>query len=76
MIYRVSYVVRGKVGGKRHPGLTRDEDKSPKVGDQVELTGDLFDITEVQELIPPIGGFTFLHATCERARVHDLEDEI
>ena len=75
MIYRVSYVVRGKVGGKRHPGLTRDEDKSPEVGDQVELAGDLFDITEVQELIPPIGGFTFLHATCEWARGHALQDE-
>jgi hypothetical protein len=32
------------------------------------LAGDLFDITEVQELIPPFGGFTFLHATCEWAK--------
>lgn len=65
MIYRVSYVVRGKVRGQKHPGLTRDEDKAPEVDDQVELAGDLFEITEVQELIPPMGGFCFLHASCE-----------
>ena len=72
MIYRVSYVVRGKLRGSRHPGLTRDEDKAPEVGDQVEFAGDRFDITEVQELIPPMGGFTFLHATCEWAKDHAL----
>lgn len=65
MIYRVSYMVRGKVRGKRHPGLTRDEEKLPTVGDTIELGGDQFRITEVQELIPPMGGFSFLHATCE-----------
>ena len=67
MIYRVSYMVRGNVRGKKHPGLTRDEDKAPEVGTQVELAGDLFNIIEVQELIPPMGGFSFLHATCEWA---------
>jgi hypothetical protein len=65
MIYRVSYMVRGTVRGQKHPGLTRDEEEAPEVGDQVELSGDLFEITEVQELIPPMGGFSFLHATCE-----------
>jgi hypothetical protein len=65
MIYRVSYVVRGKVRGQKHPGLTRDEERSPEVGGQVELAGDVFEITEVQELIPPMGGFCFLHASCE-----------
>jgi len=65
MIYRVSYMVRGQVHGKKHPGLTRDEDRSPAVGEQIELAGDRFRITEVQELIPPMGGFSFLHATCE-----------
>lgn len=67
MIYRVSYMVQGTVRGKRHPGLTRDQDKAPAVGDQVELAGDLFDIIEVQELIPPMGGFSYLHATCRWA---------
>lgn len=65
MIYRISYVVRGIVRGKRHPGLTRDEDKAPEIGDRVELAGDLFDIIEVQELIPPMGGFSYLHCTCQ-----------
>jgi hypothetical protein len=65
MIYRVSYMVRGDVRGTKHPGLTRDEESAPEVGNQVELAGDLFKITEVQELIPPMGGFTYLHATCE-----------
>jgi hypothetical protein len=65
MIYRVSYVVRGKVRGERHPGLTRDEEQAPHVGDHVELAGDTFRITEIQELIPPMGSFSFLHATCQ-----------
>jgi hypothetical protein len=65
MIYRVSYMVRGKVRGQKHPGLTRDEEHPPQVGEHVELAGDRFLITEVQELIPPMGGFSFLHATCE-----------
>jgi hypothetical protein len=65
MIYRVSYVVRGKVRGERHPGLTRDEEHAPNVGDHVVLAGDTFRITEIQELIPPMGSFSFLHATCQ-----------
>lgn len=65
MIYRVSYMVRGKVRGQTHPGLVRNEDRAPAVGEQVELAGDFFAVTEVQELIPPQGGFSFLHATCE-----------
>jgi hypothetical protein len=65
MIYRISYMVQGKVRGEKHPGLTRDQSEAPEVGDRVELAGDLFTITEVQELIPPMGGFSFLHATCQ-----------
>ena len=64
MIYRVSYMVQGKVRGDRHPGLTRDEDQPPEVGSEVELAGERFRIIELQELIPPMGGFSFLHATC------------
>jgi hypothetical protein len=36
----------------------------PEVGDRVDLAGDLFDIIEVQELIPSMGGFSYLHCTC------------
>lgn len=64
MVYRVSYMVQGHVRGQKHPGLTRDEDKAPDVGDHVELAGDLFDVIEVQELIPPMERFSYLHATC------------
>lgn len=73
MIYRVSYMVRGKVRGQKHPGLIRDEDDAPEVGGQVELSGDVFRITEVQEVIPPMGGVSFLHATCEWIPEHEAE---
>ncbi len=63
MVYRVSYMVQGLVRGQKHPGLTRDEDKAPDVGDQVELAGEFFEVIEVQELIPPMGGFSYLHVT-------------
>lgn len=65
MTDRVSYMVRGDVRGKKHAGMTRDEENAPEVGDKVDLAGDSFTITEVQELIPPMGEFAYLHATCE-----------
>jgi hypothetical protein len=65
MIYRVSYMVRGEVRGKKHPGLTRDQDEAPQIGERIEMGDDVFEVTEVQELIPPMGDFGFLHATCE-----------
>jgi hypothetical protein len=68
-------MVRGQVRGKKHPGLTRDEEKAPEVGTQVELANDLFTIIEVQELIPPMGGFSFLHATCEWVSDQTAEGE-
>jgi hypothetical protein len=75
MIYRISYVVQRKGRGKRHPGLTRDEEKAPEVGDRVDLAGDVFDIIEVQELIPPMGGFSYLHCTCRWVSEEALEAE-
>jgi hypothetical protein len=75
MIYRVSYMVQGTVRGHTHPGLTRDQDEAPEVGDRVELAGDLFDVLEVQELIPPMGGFSYLHATCRWVADDAREDE-
>jgi hypothetical protein len=65
MIYRVSYMVRGNVRGKKHPGLTRDQEKAPNVGEEIKMGEDVFKVIEVQELIPPMGGFSFLHATCQ-----------
>ena len=61
MIYKVSYVV---LGGE-HPGAIANADKPPKVGDTVQLGRHEFRIVDVMELMPPRGGFSFLHATCE-----------
>lgn len=58
--YKVSYVVQG---GK-HPGAIMTVDQKPKVGDQVNFDGRVFEIVEVMELMPPVGNFGFLHATC------------
>jgi hypothetical protein len=61
VIYKVSYVV---VGGS-HPGAIINQDVPPQTGDHIEFDGGRFKITEVIELLPPQGGFSYLHATCE-----------
>ena len=60
MIYKVSYVVVGK----SHPGAIVNLDGPPRVGDQVELGGEMCEVIEVVDLIPPRGDFAFLHVTC------------
>lgn len=60
MIYKVSYVV---VGGDRR-GAVINQDYAPEVGAQVELGDQLCEILEVQELVPPMGDFAYLHVTC------------
>jgi hypothetical protein len=60
MIYKVSYVVRGKA----HPGAILDASRMPQAGDKVSFGGVEFLVEEVIELMPPRGGFGFLHATC------------
>jgi hypothetical protein len=64
MIYKVSYVVIGK----SHAGAIANLDTPPRVGDQVQLGDELFDIVEVTELIPPRGDFAYLHVTCKSAQ--------
>jgi hypothetical protein len=61
MIYKVSYVV---VGGE-HPGAIANVEEPPEIGDTVTLGKQTFQIVEVVELMPPRGGFAFLHATCQ-----------
>ncbi|MEM9774093.1 MAG: hypothetical protein AAF902_05905 [Chloroflexota bacterium] len=61
IIYKVSYVVEGG----NHPGAIINEDHLPKPGDQVSFDGNTFVVTEVQELMPPLGDFGFLHASCK-----------
>ncbi len=64
MIYKVSYVVVGKP----HPGEIVNLDTPPRVGDQVQLGGELFDVVEVVDLMPPRGDFAYLHVTCRPAQ--------
>jgi hypothetical protein len=60
VIYKVSFVIIGR----QHPGEIVNMDTAPRVGDQVELGGEVFEITEVVDLIPPRGEFAYLHVTC------------
>jgi len=61
VIYKVSYVVVGN----SYPGAIVNRDAPPRVGDQVELGDELFEVIEVTDLIPPRGDFAYLHVTCE-----------
>ncbi|RLC94869.1 MAG: hypothetical protein DRI77_10585 [Chloroflexi bacterium] len=63
MIYKVSYVVVGRP----HLGAIVNLDSPPRVGDRVELSNELCEVTEVVDLIPPRGDFAFLHVTCRQA---------
>lgn len=64
VIYKVSYVVEGG----EHPGAIINIDYEPSVGDQVTFGEKVFEITDIQELMPPMGDFGFLHATCRFIR--------
>jgi hypothetical protein len=61
MFYKVSYVV---LGGK-HTGAIINVDQRPEIGDEVKFDDNVFEIVEVMELMPPVGNFAFLHATCK-----------
>ncbi len=61
MIYKVSYVVIGST----HPGAIANVEDAPHVGDAVTLGEETFEVIDVIELLPPRGGFAFLHATCQ-----------
>ena len=62
--YKVSYVVEGGT----HPGAIMNEDVEPSVGAEVQFDGRIFEITDVEELMPPMGDFGFLHAACRYLR--------
>jgi len=59
-IYKVSYVI----SGSDHPGAIYNQDQRPVPGDVVFLGNLKVEILEVIELVPPRGGFHYLHATC------------
>lgn len=62
--YKVSFVVQGS----DHPGAIINLDEEPKVGGEVSFDGAVFEILEVMDLMPPVGEFAFLHATCRYLR--------
>jgi hypothetical protein len=70
VFYKVSYVV----AGGEHPGAIINIDNRPEVGEQVMFDGRIFEILEVMELMPPVGNFGFLHATCRYLRDATSED--
>lgn len=65
--YKVSYVVLDNV----HPGAIISEESKPEVGQEVTFGNQVFEIIEVKELVPNIGNFGFLHATCRYLRTVD-----
>lgn len=58
--YKVSIVV----ADAKHPGAIMNSDRKIEVGDELELDGQRFVAIEVEELMPPVGGFGFIHVTC------------
>ncbi|MCA9875881.1 MAG: hypothetical protein KC441_19550 [Anaerolineales bacterium] len=70
IFYKVSFVV---MGGE-HPGAIMTVEKKPEIGDEITFNGSVFRVTEVMELMPPVGNFGFLHATCEHLRPTRIEE--
>ena len=58
--YKISYVVKGS----DHPGGIINLDYHPQIGDEIRFGGILLEVIEVEELMPPRGGFFYLHTTC------------
>ena len=63
-IYKVSYVVQDGT----YTGAIVDRERAPEVGDQVHFEDAIFEITEVEELMPATDDFGFVHATCRFVR--------
>ena len=60
MIYKVSFVVLDDA----HPGGIHNLDHHPAIGEELVVGTQRFAITEVTELLPPYGDYSYLHATC------------
>ncbi|MDX1994262.1 MAG: hypothetical protein SF029_17895 [bacterium] len=63
MIYKVSYVVQGG----EFPGGIKNQEEKPSVGGLVQIGLMMFEVLEVQEMMPPRDDFQFLHATVRPA---------
>ena len=68
VFYKVSFVV---IEGSEHPGAIINVDEMPEVGEEVTFDGRVFEILEVKELMPTVGNFGFLHASCKYLRDAD-----
>jgi hypothetical protein len=60
--YKMSYVVEDG----SHNGAIVNIDHLPQVGEELHVDGSVFLVLEVEELIPPVDDFGFLHVTCRR----------
>ena len=65
VFYKVSFVV---IEGSEHPGAIINVDERPNVGDEITFDGLVFEIVEIKELMPTVGNFGFLHASCKYIR--------
>ena len=70
-IYKVSYVI----SGSEHPGAIYNQDERPEPGDVVFLGNLKVEIVEVLDLVPPRGGFYYLHATCRPLNGEESEQD-
>ncbi len=60
MIYKTSIVVINS----DQPGTILNLKEKPEVGKTIIINEQAFEIKEIIELMPPRGGFCFLHVTC------------
>ena len=72
MIYKVSYVVAGGY----HPGAIINQSYPPQIGEKIQLGESWFEVTGVQDLLPPQGEFAYLHADCKPTEPPDPGEEI
>jgi len=61
MTYKISYVVLDK----DHPGGIINLESPPSRGELLVIGNVTYEVREVIELMPPQGGFHYLHLTCE-----------
>lgn len=71
MIYKVSYVVQGG----EYPGGIKNQYDRPEIGGSVQIGRMVFEIVEVQEIMPPRDDFQFLHATVKPKKKHAEKQE-
>ncbi len=62
-IYKISYVVIDQ----DHPGGIINLDHHPSRGEMLKIGNVTYEVQEIIELMPPQGGFHYLHLTCKIA---------